>query len=81
MERVTTTNRDQTEDVATRVLDRWKMSGFDTLLCHPSGFCSPANSGALAAVLRDGYRVYPIDSSDAHRTLARAIDGGMPYRS
>jgi hypothetical protein len=64
---------------AQRVLERWRRSGFDAVLCHPSGYCSPANSSALA--LRAQYDVRKIDTPEALDALARAIANGMEYRA
>ena len=66
---------------AARVIDRWREQGFDAVLCHPSGYCSPANSATLTCALRDGYRVFAIDSDDAADAVARSIGSGGSYRA
>ena len=65
---------------AVRLLDRWTKQGFDTLVCYPSGFCSPANSSVLHTPLPDGYCANPIDSEEALTTLMASIKAGASYR-
>jgi hypothetical protein len=66
---------------ATRIIERWRSRGFDTLLYHPSGYCSPANSHAMRAPLPGGYLAYPLDSEDAVAGLAASIAAGATYRA
>jgi hypothetical protein len=62
------------------VLDRWRKHGFDTLVCSPSGYCSPENSSTRRAELPDGYRIYPIDSDAALDAITTSIEEGTSYR-
>lgn len=65
---------------AARVIERWRDQGFDSVLCHPSRYCSPANSATLTSGLRDGYSVFPIDSEEARSAVAESIASGATYR-
>ena len=63
-------DHDQARQRASRLIDRWMVQGFDTLIRHPSGYCSPANSKVLRMALGDGFRAHPIASEDAAAAVA-----------
>ena len=71
---------DDSRSQAVRILGRWRSQGFDTLLCYPSGYCSPANGRILRAPLPADYCVHAIDSEDALAKLAESIRSGKTYR-
>jgi hypothetical protein len=65
---------------AALVAARWRRGGFDIVLCHPSGYCSPANSAAMRMDIPAGYVVFAIDSEAAVDALASSIAKGVTYR-
>ena len=73
-------NDTDAREQALQVIDRWKSQGFDTLVCHPSGYCSPANSRILRPMLPDDYAAYPIDSDEAIDRVLASISAGVAYR-
>ena len=60
---------DDARQRASQMVARWRGQGFDTLLHHPSGYCSPANSKILRRVL-EGYRVHRLGSQEAVDAVA-----------
>lgn len=60
---------DDARQRASQMVARWRGQGFDTLLHHPSGYCSPANSKILRRVL-EGYHVHGLDSQEAVDAVA-----------
>jgi hypothetical protein len=69
----------ETRRLAVRIVDRWRGQGFDTLLRHPSGYCAPANSQALAPTLPAGYHSLPMASSEATEALESSLAAGFVY--
>ena len=57
---------------ALRLVDRWRKQGFDTLIIHPSGYCSPANSKILGQSLPQNYAAHRLDSPEALVVLAKS---------
>jgi CheY-like chemotaxis protein len=62
-----------------RILDRWRTQGFDLVNQYPSGFCSPISSRSVGATTPEGYSFHPIDSPEAIRAIAGAIERGASY--
>lgn len=71
---------DRAAIAAMKLLARWRRQGFDAITCHPTGYCSPANSTVSVAELPDGYCRWEIDSDEALSAVARSIRAGMAYR-
>ena len=65
--------------LAAKAIARWRGMGFDSVLWHRSGYCSPANSATQTHTLREGYRAYPIDSTEAHEAVATSTRNGAEY--
>jgi hypothetical protein len=65
---------------ALQVIDRWRSQGFDIVVCHPSGYCSPANSHVLRSNLPAEYAALPLDSEEALSCLTTSIGDGASYR-
>ena len=59
---------------AARILARWKAAGFDVVLRHRSGYCSPGNSEVMHTQLPDGYSVLDIDDDEALREVSDSLE-------
>ena len=59
------------------LLERWRKQGFDMVVCHPSGYCSPMNSAVWPHELGRGYKTISVDSSGALEAVANAIGRGF----
>ena len=64
--------------LAQRVIERWKVQGFDTVGCYDHGYCYPANSRLLPEELGSN-KHYPIDSDEALDSIDSAIRAGASY--
>ena len=73
--------RGRARALAVRVLERWRGTGFDGVLCYPSGYCCPVNSSAARLQTREGYRLLTLGSQDALDALAASIEAGCVYRA
>jgi hypothetical protein len=76
----TLSGRDVARAQAMQVIGRWRCQGFDVLVCHPSGYCSPANSHVLRPTLPDEYTAQPLESDEALMCLLTSIVAGASYR-
>ena len=65
---------------ARRVIARWQKAGFDTVMCHPSTYCTPANSKLIRMELPEGYHAFPIDSDEALEAMVSSLGEGREYR-
>ena len=63
-----------------KLLSRWRHQGFDMVMCHPRGYCSPVNSAAMRSETPDGYAIQPIDSDYALAAVTSSVRAGTVYR-
>jgi hypothetical protein len=71
---------DRSVILAMKLLARWRQQGFDMVMCHPKGYCSPVNSAAMRSDAPEGYGIQPIDSDDALASVTASVRAGTVYR-